>query len=119
MEARVEPTKGSEFCRVGALCHLRLTIRHVDSSASDKEVVRSLMYEVLAEQSVWAVCGRTAGVVSLEPATGPQNVTLDVMPLASGYLPLPLIRLSKYIPADKSVSGMYLPRTQNYDRQYV
>lgn len=120
VEARVEPTKGSEFCRVGALCHLRLNIRYV-SSDFDKTaeevtdgidlkpvpITRSLMYEVLAEQSVWAVCGRTAGVVSLEHTTGVQSVTLDVMPLASGYLPLPLIRLSKYIPADKSVTGKF------------
>lgn len=64
------------------------------------------MYEVLAEQSVWAVCGRTAGVVSVAQTGGrnaAQVVTLDVMPLASGYLPLPLVRLSKYIPADKTV----------------
>lgn len=99
VEARVEPSKGSEFCRVGALCHLRLAIRRADNADADREneEARSLMYEVLAEQSVWAVCGRTAGVVSV--GGGRQAVSLDVMPLASGYLPLPLVRLSKYIPA--------------------
>lgn len=100
MEARVEPSKGSEFCRVGALCHLRLSIRPANESTTPG-TGRSLMYEVLAEQSVWAVCGRTAGVVSMD--TSRQLVSLDVMPLASGYLPLPLVRLSKYIPADRSV----------------
>lgn len=56
------------------------------------------MYEVLADQTMWAVCGRTAGIVSLE-VLEKQSVTLDVMPLTSGYLPLPVVRLSRYIPA--------------------
>lgn len=63
------------------------------------------MYEVLAEQSVWAVCGRTAGVVSFEDNEKTQKVVLDVMPLTSGYLPLPLVRISKYIPAESSAGG--------------
>jgi hypothetical protein len=57
-----------------------------------------LMYEVLADQTMWAVCGRTAGIVSLE-VVEKQSVTLDVMPLTSGFLPLPVVRLSRYIPA--------------------
>lgn len=39
-----------------------------------------------------------------------QSVLLDVMPLINGYLPLPLVRLSKYIPADiklSSTRGLY------------
>jgi hypothetical protein len=49
-----------------------------------------------------------AGVISLD-SVDKQNVTLDVMPLIAGFLPLPLVRLSKYIPADhKTYSrGMY------------
>lgn len=65
-----------------------------------------LMYEVLADQTMWAVCGRTAGIVSLE-IVEKQSVTLDVMPLTSGYLPLPVVRLSRYIPAVESKSGKY------------
>ena len=34
-----------------------------------------------------------------------QNIILDVMPLVGGYLSLPTVRLSKYIPADAKVSG--------------
>ncbi|KPJ20939.1 Trafficking protein particle complex subunit 10, partial [Papilio machaon] len=60
----------------------------------------SLMYEVLADQTMWAVLGRTAGVISMEAASGPQQVSLDVMPLVAGYLPLPTVRLSKYIAAN-------------------
>lgn len=104
LEARVEPTKGNEFCRVGALCHLHLCIERVGGSdPSDK--YNSLMYEVLAEQSVWAVCGRTAGVVCFDTDRDPQTVILDVMPLNSGFLPLPLVRISKYIPAEFAHPG--------------
>ena len=38
------------------------------------------------------------GVVSIDD-TGKYSVTLDVMPLTGGFLPLPAVRLSKYIPA--------------------
>lgn len=115
MEAKVEPSKGSEFCRVGALCHLRLSIAPALNTPAEEPITKSLMYEVLAEQSVWAVCGRTAGVVSVAQTGGrsaSQFVTLDVMPLASGYLPLPLVRLSKYIPADKT-AGKSNPSSAN------
>lgn len=102
MEAHVEPTKGNEFCRDGAVCHLYLKITSVGHSIEQNNIVKSIMYEVLAEQSIWAVCGRTAGVVCFDSDSDPQTVVLDVMPLTSGYLSLPLIRISKYIPADTS-----------------
>lgn len=107
MDAHVEPTRGSEFCRVGALCHLHLSIKP-GGQTLDASLVNSLMYEVVAEQSVWAVCGRTAGVVSFDADPDMQTVTLDVMPLNSGYLPLPIVRLSKYIPAEYVGSGKCL-----------
>ena len=49
-----------------------------------------------------------AGVISLD-TVDKQNVALDVMPLIGGFLPLPLVRLSKYIPADQKTHsrGMY------------
>lgn len=68
---------------------------------------KTVMYEVLAEQSVWAVCGRTAGVVSFESDEKFQKVVLDIMPLTSGYLPLPLVRISKYIPAESGLGGKF------------
>lgn len=97
IRAKVEPTKGSEFCRVGTVCHLHVS---VSAAAHSFHGGSSLMYEVLAEPSVWAVCGRTAGVISFESDSDAETVVLDVMPLNSGFLPLPLVRLSKYIPAD-------------------
>lgn len=93
--AKVEPSKGSEFCRASTMCHLHLTVERVSESLRS-----SLMYEVLVDQTMWAVCGRTTGVVTLDE-THKQTIQLDVMPLMSGYLPVPLVRLSKYIPADQ------------------
>ena len=53
IQARVEP---SELCRVGSVCKLNLKITKMhDNPFND------LMYEVLADQNMWAVCGRTAG----------------------------------------------------------
>lgn len=90
IEAKIEP---SELCRVGSVCHLHLTIKKMhETTYSD------LMYEVLADQNFWAVCGRTAGVISLVEVTG-DTIILDVMPLSAGFLPLPNIRLSKYVAA--------------------
>lgn len=44
------------------------------------------------------------GVVSLEDENSSetvQTVVLDVMPMSPGYLPLPTVHLSKYIPAEQ------------------
>lgn len=94
IECKVEPTRGNEFCRVSTVCHLTVKVTRVNEC---DEI--SLMYEVLAEHNMWAVCGRTAGVMSME-TDDEQTVTLDVMPLINGFLPLPTVRLSKYIPAN-------------------
>ncbi|CAG9863619.1 unnamed protein product [Phyllotreta striolata] len=118
LDTVVDPSKGSEFCKIGIVCHLHLTIENNIRSNSE-EAVKSIMYEVLAEQSVWAVCGRTAGVVTFESQEQFQTVVLEVMPLTSGHLPLPLVRISKYIPAesgnsDKSKKGDSHPRLEPF-----
>ncbi|XP_050312441.1 trafficking protein particle complex subunit 10 [Anthonomus grandis grandis] len=104
LDATVEKAKGNEFCRVGVVCHLNLTISTLPEQEEDNpEEIRSIMYEVLAEQSVWAVCGRTAGVICFNGQSDcVQQVVLEVMPLTSGFLPLPLVRISKYIPAESA-----------------
>nr|CAH7719262.1 unnamed protein product [Callosobruchus chinensis] len=80
LDTNVTPMKGTEFCRAGAVCQLHLTIC---PAAEHLPITQSVMYEVLAENGVWAVCGRTAGVVTFgdgaEEKAG--EVTLDVMPL--------------------------------------
>lgn len=105
VSSRVEAIGGGgEFCRAGSMCHLCLTVTRMHlnsgngSTNNHQPPPPQLMYEVLADQTMWAVCGRTAGIVSLE-VLEKQSVTLDVMPLTSGYLPLPVVRLSRYIPA--------------------
>ncbi|XP_076298167.1 SIDL trafficking protein particle complex subunit 10 isoform X1 [Lasioglossum baleicum] len=101
VSSKVEPAgNGGEFCRAGSMCHLYLTVTRILPSPTPNPPPQ-LMYEVLADQAMWAVCGRTAGIVSLE-VLEKQSVTLDVMPLTSGYLPLPVVRLSRYIPASES-----------------
>ncbi|XP_037301824.1 trafficking protein particle complex subunit 10 [Manduca sexta] len=96
IRTKLEPSKGSDFCRASQMCCLQLNVQRVNETE-----YTSLMYEVLADQSMWAVLGRTAGVITMESnCTEPQCVTLDVMPLVAGYLPLPTVRLSKYIAAN-------------------
>lgn len=121
IRARVEPSKGSELCRAGNMCHLHIMLQQVSSKPSAKEVdgssapQHSIMYEVLADQTMWAVCGRTAGVLTLEGGVR-QSVTMDVMPLTGGFLPLPSVRLSKYIPAD---SKQTTPRDGGRKMDYI
>ncbi|XP_052753986.1 trafficking protein particle complex subunit 10 [Galleria mellonella] len=96
IRTKVEPSKGSDFCRASQVCCLHLSVQRVNETE-----YTSLMYEVLADQTMWAVLGRTAGVITMESSSGsPADVCLDVMPLAAGYLPLPTVRLSKYIAAN-------------------
>lgn len=42
----------------------------------------------------------SAGVLMWEDKNEEQTVAVDVMPLVNGFLPLPTVRLSKYIPAN-------------------
>lgn len=85
----------SELCRVGSVCHLNLTIVKLD----DHNQQNDLMYEVIFDQKIWAVYGQSAGVIMADSmADHPETtITLDVFPLTAGFLPLPNIRLSKYV----------------------
>ncbi|KXJ68771.1 hypothetical protein RP20_CCG001772 [Aedes albopictus] len=103
--AKIEP---SELCRVNSVCHLNLRISKVHANPFS-----DLMYEVLADQNMWVVVGRTAGVISMEDVDS-HSITLDVLPLTAGFLPLPNIRLSKYISANKSSKTDAHPRLQPF-----
>ncbi|CAB3369283.1 Hypothetical predicted protein [Cloeon dipterum] len=92
VNSKVAAASGAEVCRANAMCHLHLTVE------ASEAIGYSLMYELLADQSMWAVCGRTAGVLNLDQPS--HNLVLEVMPLTSGFLPHPQVRLSKYIPAN-------------------
>jgi len=93
IQAKVDPAKGSEFCRAATMCNMTIQLQQINVSQHT-----SLFYEVIADQNVWAVCGRQGAVVNIEHSAR-QNIILEVMPLVGGYLSLPTVRLSKYIPA--------------------
>ena len=68
-------------------------------SVSESEIKFDFtFFQVLADQAVWAVCGRVAGVIDMG-STKKQTMVVEVMPLVGGHLALPRVRLSKYIPA--------------------
>lgn len=104
IEAKIEP---SELCRVGSVYHLNLKVIKIQENP-----FVDLMYEVLADQNIWAVVGRTAGVISMIEREA-QTVSVEVLPLSTGFLPLPNIRLSKYISADKN-EIMHHPKLQPF-----
>ncbi|KAF0296732.1 Trafficking protein particle complex subunit 10 [Amphibalanus amphitrite] len=113
---RMEPLKGAEFCRSGSICQLHVTVAQEDGTAE----LRAVMYEVLADQNMWAICGRSSGVLDMGPDTR-HVLQLEVMPLTGGFLPLPTVRLSRYIPANKEstegralVTGSSLPRLEPF-----
>ncbi|CAG2171537.1 unnamed protein product, partial [Oppiella nova] len=93
IRAVVEPQNGTEFCRAGSLCHLNVVISRLLGAVDHK----SIMYEIMSDQTLWNVCGKTAGVVAIEGQEDKYEITFDVMPLISGFLPYPTVRLSKYI----------------------
>jgi len=89
IKVKIEPT---ELCRVGSVCHLNLAI----TKMCEQSQFNDLMYEVLFDQQLWAVYGRSAGVISMANTTE-SVIVLDVFPLTAGFLPFPNIRLSKYV----------------------
>lgn len=59
----------------------------------------SLFVSVVDNSSNWAVCGKSSGVISMPVAArATHRVHMEVMPLFAGYLPLPDVRLFKYLP---------------------
>ncbi|XP_065222101.1 trafficking protein particle complex subunit 10 isoform X2 [Planococcus citri] len=99
IESNIDPMRGCEFCRVNTMCHLLFTVKRVESTPN-----YSLMYEVVADQNLWAICNMSTGVIILD-GTDNCSISVDLMPLISGYLPLPLIKLSKYFPVEGSGSN--------------
>uniref|UniRef100_A0A8C3YUN3 Trafficking protein particle complex subunit 10 n=1 Tax=Catagonus wagneri TaxID=51154 RepID=A0A8C3YUN3_9CETA len=109
VKAEVSPPAGTEHCRTGALCSLEVSITRLSGlleadqdealTGSDDYFSTKLMYEVVDNSSNWAVCGKSSGVVSMPVAArATHRVHMEVMPLFAGYLPLPDVRLFKYLP---------------------
>lgn len=99
VRARVEPLSGAEFCRSDCACSLHVHICQLQESSTGPS---ALMYELVPDASTWAVLGRTAGVLQLGPEQREHTVTLEVKPLQVGFLPMPSLRLSRYIPPASS-----------------
>jgi len=99
IQAKVDPAKGNEFCRAGTMCPMTVQLEQCNMSPHT-----NLFYEVIADQAVWAVCGRQGAVVNIAQSSK-QNIVVEVMPLVGGHLALPAVRLSKYIPADSKTGG--------------
>ncbi|XP_054740507.1 trafficking protein particle complex subunit 10 [Anastrepha obliqua] len=93
VQTQLEP---NELCRLRSVCNLNLKITKVHENP-----YVDLMYEVLSDQNLWAVCGRSAGVVSMKDVDS-HSISLDVMPLSTGFLPMPNIRLSRYTAGGKN-----------------
>nr|XP_012634525.1 trafficking protein particle complex subunit 10 isoform X2 [Microcebus murinus]XP_012634526.1 trafficking protein particle complex subunit 10 isoform X2 [Microcebus murinus] len=109
VKAEILPPAGTEYCRTGSLCSLEVSITRLsdllevdkDDALTESEDYFStkLMYEVVDNSSNWAVCGKSCGVISMPVAAqATHRVHMEVMPLFAGYLPLPDVRLFKYLP---------------------
>ncbi|XP_023571664.1 trafficking protein particle complex subunit 10 isoform X2 [Octodon degus] len=109
VKAEVLPPAGAEYCRTGSLCSLEVSITRLTDllevdkdealTGSDEYFCTKLMYEVVDNSSNWAVCGKSCGVISMPvSAQATHRVHMEVMPLFAGYLPLPDVRLFKYLP---------------------
>lgn len=63
------------------------------------KTVLPLFVSVVDNSSNWAVCGKSSGVICMPAAAqATRRVRMEVMPLFAGYLPLPDVRLFKYLP---------------------
>ncbi|XP_021534918.1 trafficking protein particle complex subunit 10 isoform X4 [Neomonachus schauinslandi] len=109
VRAEILPPSGAEHCRTGSLCSLEVSITRLSGllevdkdealTESDEYFSTKLMYEVVDNSSNWAVCGKSSGVISMPVvAQATHRVHMEVMPLFAGYLPLPDVRLFKYLP---------------------
>ncbi|KAM7132594.1 trafficking protein particle complex subunit 10 isoform 6-T7 [Molossus nigricans] len=109
VQAAISPPAGTELCRTGSLCALEVSITRLSDllevdkdealTESDEYFSTKLMYEVVDNSSNWAVCGKSSGVISMPVvAQATHRVHMEVMPLFAGYLPLPDVRLFKYLP---------------------
>ncbi|XP_069422500.1 trafficking protein particle complex subunit 10 isoform X2 [Ovis canadensis] len=116
VRAEISPPPGTEHCRTGSLCSLDVTITRLSDllevdkdealTESDEYFSTKLMYEVVDNSSNWAVCGKSSGVISMPvTAQATHRVHMEVMPLFAGYLPLPDVRLFKYLPHHSAQSS--------------
>ncbi|WAR06773.1 TPC10-like protein [Mya arenaria] len=101
VRADVSPAEDNKVCKTG--CHGSLKIQVTQMPGHKPLTDQELMYEVDG-QAHWRVLGISAGVFSL--SGGSYQTFVDVVPVTSGFLPLPLVHLYKYsgpsVPEKKS-----------------
>ncbi|XP_033120524.1 trafficking protein particle complex subunit 10-like [Anneissia japonica] len=97
VSSSVSPSSNDAMCRAGKLCNLQL---HVQVTGEHLETNTPLMYEVVTDSNTWAVCGKNNGLLNIEENL--TEVSLQVIPLTAGYLPLPAIKLSRYMQQDRN-----------------
>nr|XP_056714262.1 trafficking protein particle complex subunit 10 [Euleptes europaea] len=109
VKAEISPPLGAEYCKTGSLCSLEVSITRLSDfldvdkdealTESDGYCTTKLLYEVVDNSSNWAVCGKSSGVISMPiAAQATHKVHMEVMPLFAGCLPVPDVRLFKYLP---------------------
>ncbi|XP_048349288.1 trafficking protein particle complex subunit 10 isoform X2 [Sphaerodactylus townsendi] len=109
VKAEISPPLGAEYCKTGSLCSLEVSITRLSDlldvdkdealTESDGYCTTKLLYEVVDNSSNWAVCGKSSGVISMPVAAqATHKVHMEVMPLFAGCLPIPDVRVFKYLP---------------------
>ncbi|XP_026809852.1 trafficking protein particle complex subunit 10 isoform X1 [Rhopalosiphum maidis] len=93
--------KSGEFCRMNTVCtytaHFKRS-EHSETNIPPSEI--SFKYEIVADKTMWAVCGRGSDVITFLPNSITQSVSVEVMPLMSGYLPIPTLNVFRYFPSN-------------------
>ncbi|KAJ8026427.1 Trafficking protein particle complex subunit 10 [Holothuria leucospilota] len=100
ISSSVKPADGKEMCSMGALCNLSIEIESVEGSV-DRD--KSILYEV-ETLGMWVMCGKNKGAAVVASGSKVVTVQLEMLPLVSGFLPLPGIKLSEY-PQDLQPEG--------------
>lgn len=104
--SNVVPDTSSNTITVGSPCNLNIEIKdarptdvnNTDVIASDISIEYChLFYSIQVSASSWMVYGRTSGIVMMPKIPGGSvSVSVLVIPLISGNVPMPAIKLSHY-----------------------
>ncbi|XP_060864841.1 trafficking protein particle complex subunit 10 isoform X2 [Metopolophium dirhodum] len=94
--------KSGEFCRMNTVCtytaHFKRSEHSEHLNIPQSEI--SFKYEIVADKTMWAVCGRGSDVITFPPNSISQTVSVEVMPLMSGFLPIPTLNVFRYFPSN-------------------
>ncbi|RDD37411.1 Trafficking protein particle complex subunit 10 [Trichoplax sp. H2] len=104
----IHPDTNCDSIVVGLPCNLQIEIKDARKKhANDNSTINSespidhyhLLYSIQVNTSSWIVCGRNCGIVTIPQVPGATvSVSVMVVPLVSGNLPMPFVKLCKYNP---------------------